>query len=78
MGTGHYYFEEMRSSFNFVQNQLFALKKLNIYKTKLSNLSNCTSSSAEKGNVKKKSMKLRFLRFLTKYVCSKKLKKLKA
>jgi hypothetical protein len=33
MGTGHYYFDEMRSSFNLVQNQLFALKKLNIYKT---------------------------------------------
>jgi hypothetical protein len=32
MGTGHYYFDEMRSSFNLVQNQLFALKKLNIYK----------------------------------------------
>jgi hypothetical protein len=31
MGTSHYYFDEMRSSFNF---QLFALKKLNIYKTK--------------------------------------------
>jgi hypothetical protein len=25
MGTGHYYFDEMRSSFNLVQNQLFAL-----------------------------------------------------
>jgi hypothetical protein len=33
MGTGHYYFDEMRSFFNLVQNQLFALKKLNIYKT---------------------------------------------
>jgi hypothetical protein len=33
MGTGHYYFDEMRSSFGLVQNQLFALKKLNIYKT---------------------------------------------
>jgi hypothetical protein len=32
MGTGHYYFDEMRSSFNWVQNQLFALTKLNIYK----------------------------------------------
>jgi hypothetical protein len=33
MATGHYYFEEMRSSFNLVQNHLFALTKLNIYKT---------------------------------------------
>jgi hypothetical protein len=48
MGTGHYYFDEMRSSFNFVQNQLFALKKLNIYKTNCLNLSNHTSSSAER------------------------------
>jgi hypothetical protein len=31
MGTGHYYFDEMRS---LVQNQLFALKKLIIFKTK--------------------------------------------
>jgi hypothetical protein len=29
MGTGHYYFDEMRSSFNLVQNQIFALTKLN-------------------------------------------------
>jgi hypothetical protein len=52
MGTGHYYFDEMRSSFNLVENQLFALTKLNIYKTNCLNLSNRTSSSAEKGNVK--------------------------
>jgi hypothetical protein len=32
MGTGQYYFDEMRSSFNLVQNQLFELSKLNIYK----------------------------------------------
>jgi hypothetical protein len=31
MGQGYYYFDEKRSSFNLVQNQLFALKKLNIY-----------------------------------------------
>jgi hypothetical protein len=31
-----------------VQNQLFALMKLNIYKKNCLNLSNCTSSSAEK------------------------------
>jgi hypothetical protein len=37
---GHYYFDEMRSSFNLVQNQLFALTKLNIYKT------NCLKISA--------------------------------
>jgi hypothetical protein len=43
MGTGHYYFDEMRSSFNLVQNQLFALKKLNIYKRNCLNLSNHTS-----------------------------------
>jgi hypothetical protein len=30
MGTGHCYFDEMRSSFNLIQNQHFALKKLNI------------------------------------------------
>jgi hypothetical protein len=35
-----------------VQNQLFALKKLNIYNTNCLNLSNHISSSAEKGNVK--------------------------
>jgi hypothetical protein len=52
MGTGHYYFDEMRSSFNLVQNQLFALMKLNIYKTNCLNLSNRTSSGAEKGNLK--------------------------
>jgi hypothetical protein len=40
MGTGHYYFDEMRSSFNLVQNQLFALTKLYIYKT------NCPKISA--------------------------------
>jgi hypothetical protein len=50
--TGHYYFDEMRSSFNLVENHLFALTKLNIYKTNWLNLSNCTSSSAEKGNMK--------------------------
>jgi hypothetical protein len=33
MGTGDYCFDEMRSFFNLVQNQLFALTKLNIYKT---------------------------------------------
>jgi hypothetical protein len=32
MGTGHYYFDEMRSSFYLVQNQLIALTKLNINK----------------------------------------------
>jgi hypothetical protein len=52
MGTGHYYFDEMRSSFYLVQNQLFALTKLIIYTTNCLNLSNRTSSSAEKGNVK--------------------------
>jgi hypothetical protein len=52
MWTGHYYFDEMRSSFYLVQNQLFALKKLNIYKTNCLNISNHTSSSAEKGKVK--------------------------
>jgi hypothetical protein len=31
IGTGHYYFDEMRRYFNLVQNQLFALTKLNIY-----------------------------------------------
>jgi hypothetical protein len=51
MGTGHYYFDEMRSSFNLVQNQLFELTKLNIYKTNCLNLSNRTSSSAEKWNL---------------------------
>jgi hypothetical protein len=57
MGTGHYYFDEMRSSFNLVQNQLFALTKLNIYKTNclnLSNRTNRTSSSAEKEKMKYK------------------------
>jgi hypothetical protein len=52
MGTGHYYFDEMRSSFNLVQNQLLALTKLNIYKTNCLKLSNRASSSAEIGNVK--------------------------
>jgi hypothetical protein len=52
MGTGHYYFDKMRSSFNLVQNQLFALTKLNIHITNGLNLSNRTSSSTEKGNVK--------------------------
>jgi hypothetical protein len=46
MGTGHYYFDEMRSSFNLGQNQLFALKKLIIYKTNSLNLTN--RSNAEK------------------------------
>jgi hypothetical protein len=45
MGSGHYYFDEMRSSFNLVQNQLFALTKLNIYKTNCLNLSNRTTPS---------------------------------
>jgi hypothetical protein len=43
MGTGHYYFDQMRS---LVQNQLFALTKLNIYKTNCLNLSNGTSMAA--------------------------------
>jgi hypothetical protein len=43
IGTGHYYFDEMRSSFNLVQNQLFALTKLNIYKTNCLNISNHSS-----------------------------------
>jgi hypothetical protein len=30
MVTGHYYFDEMRSFFKLVQNQPFALMKLNI------------------------------------------------
>jgi hypothetical protein len=36
---------------NLVQNQLFALTRLNIYKINCLNLSNGTSSSAEKGNM---------------------------
>jgi hypothetical protein len=40
------YFDEMRSSFNLVQNQLFALTKLNIYKTNCLNLSNRTSMAS--------------------------------
>jgi hypothetical protein len=49
MGTSHYDFDEMISSFNF---QLFELKKLNIYKTNVQNLSNRNSSSAEKRECK--------------------------
>jgi hypothetical protein len=30
MGTGHYYFDEMRSSFNLVQNQLFGAQTVKI------------------------------------------------
>jgi hypothetical protein len=45
MGTGHYYFDEMRSTFNF---QLFALKKLNIYKAKVQNLSNAAAAAVQK------------------------------
>jgi hypothetical protein len=46
MGTGHYYFDEMRSSFNLVQNKLFGAHETQ-------NISNrSSSSSAEKGNVK--------------------------
>jgi hypothetical protein len=48
MGRGHYYFDEMRSSFSLVQNQLFGLKKLNIFKSNCLNLSSRTSGSAEK------------------------------
>jgi hypothetical protein len=51
MGTGHYYFDEMRSSFNLVQNQLFALIKLIIYKTNCLNLSS-SHSSCRKRNIK--------------------------
>jgi hypothetical protein len=40
------------------ENQLFALTKLNIYKTNCLNLSNRTRRSAEKGASNKKSMKL--------------------
>jgi hypothetical protein len=45
-----YYFEEMRS---FVQNQLFAVTKLNIYKNKLSEYQQPHQQQcAEKGNMK--------------------------
>jgi hypothetical protein len=43
---GHFYFDEMKSSFSLVQNQLFALKKLNIYKTNFLNLSNRRAPAA--------------------------------
>jgi hypothetical protein len=46
-GTGHHYFDEMRSCFTLVQNQPLALKKLNIYNTNCLNLSKHSSSSAE-------------------------------
>jgi hypothetical protein len=46
MGTGHYYFDEIKSFFNF---QLFALKKLNIYKAKVQNLSNAAAAVQKKG-----------------------------
>jgi hypothetical protein len=55
IGTGHYYFDDMRNSFNLVQNQLLAVTKLNIYKRNCLNLSNHTSMAAvqKKGTVKK-------------------------
>jgi hypothetical protein len=54
MGTGHYYFDEMRSSFNLVQNQLFGAHETQYLQTNVQNLSyrGSSSSSAEKGNVK--------------------------
>jgi hypothetical protein len=53
MGTGHYYFDEMRSSFNLVQNQLFGAHETQYLQTNVQNLSYRSSSgSAEKGNVK--------------------------
>jgi hypothetical protein len=53
MGTGHYYFDEMRSSFNLVQNQLFGAHETQYLQTNVQNLSfRSSSSSAEKGNVK--------------------------
>jgi hypothetical protein len=59
MGTGHFYFD-------LVKNQLFALMKVNIYKKKPESesqqLHQC--SSAEKGKVIKKSMKLWFVKTL--------------
>jgi hypothetical protein len=52
MGTGHYYFDEMRSTFNFVQNQLFAAHETQYLQRNVQNLSNRSSnSSAEKGNI---------------------------
>jgi hypothetical protein len=51
-GTGHNYFDEMRSSFNLVQNQLFCAHETQYLQKNGLNLSKRTSSSAEKGNVK--------------------------
>jgi hypothetical protein len=48
MGTGHKYFDEIRSSFNLVQNQLFVLMKLNIYKTNCSKISATTPAAVQK------------------------------
>jgi hypothetical protein len=55
MGTGHYYFDEMRSSFNLVQiskSAFCAHETQYLLNTVCLNLSNRTSSSAEKGNMK--------------------------
>jgi hypothetical protein len=51
MGTGHYYFDEMRSSFNLVQNQLFGAHETQYLQNNVQNLSNHGSSSAEKRNI---------------------------
>jgi hypothetical protein len=64
--TDHYYFDEMRSPLNLVQNQLFELTKLNIYKTNCLNISNRTSAAAvqKKGMWNKMSMELIFVKTL--------------
>jgi hypothetical protein len=52
MGTGHYFFDEMRTSFNLVQNHLFGAHETQYLQNNVQNLSNHSSSSAEKGNIK--------------------------
>jgi hypothetical protein len=44
----------MRTSFNFVQNQLFGAHETQYLQNNVQNLSNHSSGSAEKGNIKYK------------------------
>jgi hypothetical protein len=50
MGTSHNYYDEMRSSFYLVPNQLFGAHETQYLQTNVQNISNrSSSSSAEKG-----------------------------
>jgi hypothetical protein len=78
MGTGHYYFDAMRSSFNLVQNQLLCAQKNQYLQNKLSKSQQPQQQGRKREHEIKKSMKLRFVKTLLNMHFLKMFKKLKA